>query len=59
MTRPSWVALHGMAHSFIKLDKAVIQVIVWLVFCDFGFHSVCPLMEKDEAYESFLMGGRD
>ena len=22
MTRPSWVALHGMAHSFIKLDKA-------------------------------------
>ena len=30
MTRPSWVALHGMAHSFIELykplhlDKAVI-----------------------------------
>ena len=30
MTRPSWVALHGMAHSFIRLykplrhDKAVI-----------------------------------
>ena len=21
---------------------------VWLVFCDCGFHSVCPLMEKDE-----------
>ena len=21
MTRPSWVALHGMAHSFIELDK--------------------------------------
>ena len=20
----------------------------WLVFCDFGFHSVCPLMEKDK-----------
>ena len=23
----SWVALHGMAHSFIELDKAVIHVI--------------------------------
>ena len=23
----SWVALHGMAHSFIELDKAVIQVV--------------------------------
>ena len=27
MTRPSWVALHGMIHSFIELDKAVIHVI--------------------------------
>ena len=27
MTHPSWVALHGMAHSFIELDKAVIHVI--------------------------------
>ena len=23
MTHPSWVALHGMAHSFTELDKAV------------------------------------
>ena len=23
----TWVALHGMAHSFIELDKAVIPVI--------------------------------
>ena len=23
MTHPSWVALLGMAHSFIELDKAV------------------------------------
>ena len=23
MTHPSWVALHGMAHSFIELDEAV------------------------------------
>ena len=27
MTRPSWVALRGMAHSFIELDKGVIHVI--------------------------------
>ena len=27
MTGPSWVALHGMAHSFIELDKAVVHVI--------------------------------
>ena len=27
MTHPSWVALHGMARSFIELDKAVIHVI--------------------------------
>ena len=27
MTQPSWVALQGMAHSFIELDKAVAHVI--------------------------------
>ena len=46
MTHPSWVVLHGMAHSFIELDKAVVHVINWLVSCDYGFQSVCPLMEK-------------
>ena len=45
--RPSWVALHGMAHSFNGLDKAVVHVI-WLVFCGYGFHSVCPLRDKDK-----------
>ena len=25
----SWMALHGMAHSFIELDKAVIHVITF------------------------------
>ena len=25
MTRPSSVALHGMAHSFIELDEAVVH----------------------------------
>ena len=37
MTLPSWVALHGMAHSFIELDKEVVHVIslvsfLWLLF---------------------------
>ena len=37
MIRPSWVALHGMAHSCIGLDKAVVPVIrlvsfLWLWF---------------------------
>ena len=48
MTRPSWVVLHGIAHNFIELDKTVVHVINWLVFCYFGFQSVCPLMEKDK-----------
>ena len=37
---PSWVALHGMAHSFIELDKAVVHVNslfsflwLWFSFC--------------------------
>ena len=40
MTRPSWVALHGMAYSFIELHKAVVHVIklvsflwLWFLFC--------------------------
>ena len=37
MTHQSWVALHGMVHSFIGLDKAVVHVIslisfLWLWF---------------------------
>ena len=37
MTRPSWMAPHGMAHGFIELDKAVVHVIslnsfLWLWF---------------------------
>ena len=27
MTHPSWVALHGMAHKIIELDKVVVHVI--------------------------------
>ena len=32
MTHPSWVALHGMAHNFIELDKAVVHVISLISF---------------------------
>ena len=48
ITHPSRVALYGMAHSCIELDKAVIHGSVWLVFCDCAFHSVCPLTNKDK-----------
>ena len=37
MICPPWVALHGMAHSFIELDKAVVHVISLVSFCDCGF----------------------
>ena len=40
MTHLFWVALHGTAHSFIELDKAVVLVIsfitflwLWFLFC--------------------------
>ena len=45
MTHSSWVALHSMAHSFTELDKDVVHVSDWLVFCDCGFRFVCSLME--------------
>ena len=50
MTCLSWVALHGMAHSFIELDKAVVHVMRLVSFPDCGFQSVCPLMEKDKRF---------
>ena len=40
MTCLSWVALHGMAHSFIELDKAVVHVIRLVSFLWLWF-SVC------------------
>ena len=46
MTRPSWVAPHDIAHSFIELDKVVVHVIILVSFL--WLWSVCPLMEKDK-----------
>ena len=48
MTRPSWVALHGMVHSFIELDKTVAHVTRLCSFLWWCFQSACPLMEKDK-----------
>ena len=50
MTHPSWVALHGMVHSFTELHKAVIHMIIWLFFCDCGFHSLSLLVDEDNEF---------
>ena len=36
VTRLSWVVLHGMAHSFTELDKAVVHVISLISFLWLG-----------------------
>ena len=45
MTYPFWVAPHSMTHSFIELDKAVVQVIRLVSFLWLRFQSAlwCPL----------------
>ena len=43
MTRPSWVALHGKAHSFIELDKAVVHVLCPLRNVNISLHRQEPL----------------
>ena len=48
MTRASWVTLHGMAHSFIELDKAVVLVIKLVSFLWWWFSFYLPLMKKDK-----------
>ena len=52
MTHSSWVALHGMAYSFIELYKAVVHAIILVSFL-FGGHgivvlasSLCLLMDE-------------
>ena len=48
MTCPSWVALNGMAHSFIELDKAVVHVIRLVSFLWLWF-SVCLPADGEKA----------
>ena len=47
MTNLSWVALHGMAHSFIELDKAVVHVIRLVSYLWWWF-SVCLPSDGEE-----------
>ena len=42
MTHLSWVALHGMAHSFIELHKAVVHVIRLVSFLWLWFSGCLP-----------------
>ena len=42
MTHWSWVALHGMAHSFIELDKAVVHMISLVGFLWWQFSFCLP-----------------
>ena len=60
MTRLPWVTLHGMAHSFIELDTAVVHVINLVVFLWLWF-SVCLPSDGEGlgTYGSFLMGETD
>ena len=46
MTHPSSVALHGMDHSFIELDKAVVHVITLVSFLWLWF-SICLPSERE------------
>ena len=62
MSHLSWVALHGMAHSFIEVDKVVVHVIrlvSFLLLCDLasgpGTSLSAPWWSRIEAYKSFLM----
>jgi len=58
MNSPSWVALHSMAHSFIELDKAVIQVISLVIFFVIVVSILSALwLMRIRGCESFLMGG--
>ena len=60
MTCLSWVALHGMAHSFVELDKAVVHVISLISFLTLWFSFYRPSDgEGLEAYGNFLMGETD
>ena len=55
MTRPSWVALLCMSHSFLELDKAVVHVIRFVSFL--WLFSVCLPSDGEgkEVYGRFLM----
>ena len=51
MTCPSWVALHGMAHSFIELIKAVVHLIRLVSFLWLWFSVYLP--SDGEGWEAY------
>ena len=54
MTHPSWMTLHGMAHSFIELGKAMVHVII-LIHSLWSCHRwSMPLMETPGYSEASL-----
>ena len=54
MTRPSYVTLHGMAHSFIELDKTVVHVIWLASFLWFWFSFCLPSDALSQHLPSYL-----
>ena len=44
LTSPSWVALQGMAHSFIELDKAVVHGVHVIILIVSFFFYVCVIV---------------
>ena len=50
VTRLPWVTLRGMAHGFMKLDKAVVHVISVVSFLWLWFSFCLPLMNKDKRF---------
>ena len=46
MTCPSWMTLHGIAHSFIELDKAVVHVIRLVSFLCHSIHLLPTTQRK-------------
>ena len=55
MTCLSWVALHGMAHSFIELDKAVVHVIRLISFLWLWFLVFPPFGWEGPSYPQFYL----
>ena len=60
MTHQSWMTLHGLAYSFIELDKVMIHVISLVSFLLLWFSFCLPSDGWGyEACGSFLLGGTD
>ena len=54
MTHPSWVALHGMAYSFIMLDKAVVHCTLYLCIKVIVFYTSCWGSERNDPLKTIV-----